>query len=182
MQVPDGLMSNTSRYAALDNAPMDDEDEGEAYELDVVHKPIQRSRPTGRQAVVMPERYHRALDAYLLGRAGSEDSDGSSDGETTLLDGGDGEYEDNVKMSIRKEKRNSLDMIMDNNRKQESQDDDEYDDRDLEAQPAWMRGSYKNENNVLRVRCLLYLTVFSRLLTPCCTINYRLAWRYLPSS
>lgn len=146
-------MSNTSRYAALGDAPMyDTEGGGDLYELEVVHPPAHR-RPSAGVAAIMPERYHRALDAYLQGRGGSEDSD--SDGETTL-DGGaysDGEYGDGEgvkESSSRKTRRSSLDMIMMKNGKQERNGND--DDEDLEAQPAWMHdGHHRSENNVLRV-------------------------------
>lgn len=147
-------MSKTSRYAALGDASMyDTEGGGDLYELEVVQRPARRPSASAPVAAIMPERYHRALDAYLQGRGGSEDSD--SDGETTL-DGGaysDGEYSDGdggKERSSRKPRRSSLDMIMMKNGKQERNGND--DDEDLEAQPVWMHdGHHRAENNVLRV-------------------------------
>lgn len=133
-----------------------DEDGGESYELGVVH-PSRSSQPA-RVAVsqlVMPDRYHRALDAFLQGRGGSQDSDSDSDTSSTNGDMMNDKYGGSA---MRSHRRDSLESLMREKKARDGEHEEDNDDeRDLEAQPAWMRSGYISENNVLRV--CVYVTV-----------------------
>lgn len=122
---------------------------GESYELGPVHAaaPAAARRFPVAQ-LVMPDRYHRALDAFLQGRGGSQDSDSDMSSD----DGG-GVFTDRYGPDARTGRRDSLESLMREKKAREGSDDDDDNgrDRDVEAQPAWMRSRYTSGNNVLRV-------------------------------
>lgn len=126
---------------------------GESYELGPVHSAASRARPSLSQ-LVMPERYHRMLDAFLQGRGGSQDSDSDSDSDRASFDGD--AFDDKHAGRVRLSRRGSLESLIREKKAREGINDEDglhrnRDDGDLEAQPAWMRSPYISENNVLRV-------------------------------
>jgi hypothetical protein len=136
-------MNSTSRYAALLDASLQEEQEGEAYELAALSSRSSGLKETKTKVVVpvsqlvMPARYHKALDSFLRGTAGDSDSDSD-----TMSDGGVEGSNDG--------RHNSLELLMNQKTSKEEQ---EHEDHDIEGQPpAWMRKTSTAENNnVLRV-------------------------------
>lgn len=118
--------------------------DSDTYELQPVHVAAPPARASTAQ-LVMPVRYHRALDAFLQGRGGSQDSDSDSESESDIPSS------KGTKMG----RRDSLESLMKEKKAREGTIEDAYGDgnEDLEAQPAWMRTRYLSENNVLRVCC-----------------------------
>ena len=123
--------------------------DGDTYELQPVHVAAAPPARSSAARLVMPDRYHRALDTFLQGRGGSQDSDSESESDASSHLG------DKDIRGAQMGRRDSLESLMREKKAREGTEHAHTDgNEDLEAQPAWMRTRYLSENNVLRVcRC-----------------------------